>query len=207
MSRGFINSVQTRCIVEGEAQKSPLSSNFLGGCAFLRIACSLGIPLKNPFKFNIKSPILQTPLVHPLVFTMPLVCTLLILHPLYTHVFLNRVQQAVSGSAPPQRSPDTTIWTLFRFASQAAWYRMENGPKSKNGKKLAKKKKMAEMGKRWPKNGEKIGHFFPSFFAIFGPFFPHFGPRAIFYFLANFFPFLDFGPFSPFCTRRPDSQA
>ena len=26
-----------------------------------------------------------------------------------------------------------------RVASQAAWYRMENGPKSKNGKKLAKK--------------------------------------------------------------------
>ena len=25
------------------------------------------------------------------------------------------------------------------FASQVAWYRMENGPKSKNGKKLAKK--------------------------------------------------------------------
>ena len=28
------------------------------------------------------------------------------------------------------------------------------------------------------------------------PFFPYFWPRAIFYFLANFFPFLDFGPFS-----------
>ena len=27
----------------------------------------------------------------------------------------------------------------LQFASQAAWYRMENGPKSKNGRKLAKK--------------------------------------------------------------------
>ena len=37
----------------------------------------------------------------------------------------------------------TTPRPATRVASQAAWYRMENGPKSKNGKKLAKKKKMA----------------------------------------------------------------
>ena len=31
------------------------------------------------------------------------------------HVFLDRVQQTVSGSAPPQHPPDTSsIWTLFR---------------------------------------------------------------------------------------------
>ena len=30
------------------------------------------------------------------------------------HVFLNRVQQTVSGSAPPQHPPDTIKWTLFR---------------------------------------------------------------------------------------------
>ena len=66
----------------------------------------------------------------------------------------------------------------------------KNWPKNRNGPR-------PEMGKKWPKNGEKIGFgviFY--FFAIFGPFFPHFGPRAIFYFSANFFPFLDFGPFS-----------
>ena len=57
------------------------------------------------------------------------------------------------------------------------------------------------LGPKWGKNGPKmakkwnVGSFF-YFFAIFGPFFPHFGPRAIFHFFANFFPFLDFGPFS-----------
>ena len=62
------------------------------------------------------------------------------------------------------------------FTSQAAWHRMENGPKSKNGKKLAKKQKMA-LGPKRGKNGPKIakkwdlGSFF-YFFAMFGPFFP-----------------------------------
>ena len=44
------------------------------------------------------------------------------------------------------------------FASQAAWYRMESGPKSKNGQKLAKQSENGprpETGKRWPKNGKK----------------------------------------------------
>ena len=49
--RGFgrirINSVQTRCIVKGEAQKSPLFWRFSGVFDFLRIACSLGIPQEN----------------------------------------------------------------------------------------------------------------------------------------------------------------
>ena len=41
-----INSVQTRCIVKGEAhaRKVHFSGDFLGAFAFLRIACSLGIP-------------------------------------------------------------------------------------------------------------------------------------------------------------------
>ena len=57
------------------------------------------------------------------------------------------------------------------------------------------------LGPKWGKNGPKMAKkwdlgSFLYFFAIFWPFFPHFGPRAIFYFLANFFPFLDFGPFS-----------
>ena len=41
----LINSVQTRRIVKGEAQKCPLSGNFLGVFDFLRSACSLRIPL------------------------------------------------------------------------------------------------------------------------------------------------------------------
>ena len=63
--------------------------------------------------------------------------------------------------------------------------KMENGLRPEMGKKNGPK-----MAKKWD-----LGSFF-YFFAIFGPFLPHFGPRAIFYFLANFFPFLDFGPFS-----------
>ena len=43
----FINSVQTGCIVKGEALKSPLFWQFSGGFDFLRIACSLGIPQEN----------------------------------------------------------------------------------------------------------------------------------------------------------------
>ena len=60
------------------------------------------------------------------------------------------------------------------------------------------------LGPKWGKNGPKMAKKWDlgSFFyvsAIFGPFFPHFGPRAIFFFLANFFPFLDFRPFSILC--------
>ena len=44
---GFFNSVQTRCIVKGEAQKSPLFWRFSESFDFLRIACSLGIPKEN----------------------------------------------------------------------------------------------------------------------------------------------------------------
>ena len=54
----FANNVRTRCIVKGEAQKSPLFWRFSGVFDFLRIACSLGI--------------LQTPLLNSLVFTMHL---------------------------------------------------------------------------------------------------------------------------------------
>ena len=45
----IFNSLQTRCIVKGEAQKSPLFWRFSGGLNsdFLRIACSLGIPQEN----------------------------------------------------------------------------------------------------------------------------------------------------------------
>ena len=62
-----------------------------------------------------------------------------------------------------------------------------------------------EMGKKWPKNGKKwdLGPFF-YFFAIFGLFFPHFGPMAIFYFLPILSPFWISARF-PFYTRRPDS--
>ena len=88
----------------------------------------------------------------------------------------------------------------YRFASQAAWYRMENGPKSKNGKKIGKKienGRRPEIGKKmaqkWRKNGIR-GHF-SIFSAFLGHFFPEM-PRAIFYFLANLFSFSDFGPFS-----------
>ena len=76
----------------------------------------------------------------------------------------------------------------------------KTGRNPKMGKKIGQKIKNGprpEMGKKWPKNGEKIEKWpqIPFFSAFLGHF-SHFGPRAIFYFLANFFPFLDFGPFS-----------
>ena len=44
-------------------------------------------------------------------------------------------------------------------ASQAAWYRMENGPKSQKWENIGQKIENGsrpEIGKKWPKNGEKI---------------------------------------------------
>ena len=83
----------------------------------------------------------------------------------------------------------------------------ESGRLEENGKRaeIQKWEKLARNGEKMAQKWD-LGSFF-YFFAIFGPFFPHFGPRAIFYFLANFSPFLDFGPFSIlYYTRRPDSQ-
>ena len=86
---------------------------------------------------------------------------------------------------------------VIRFASQAAWHRMENGPKKKIGRKWDKicrriaNGPLPEMGQ----NGEKMGFgVIFHFFAIFGPFFSPFGRRAIFYFSAQFFPIFGFRP-------------
>ena len=88
--------------------------------------------------------------------------------------------------------------TRFCVASQAVWYRMENGPKSKNVKKYWPKNRNGprpEMGNKWPKNGKKMGFgIIFLFFAIFGPFFPYFGARAIFYFCWPFFSHFGFRP-------------
>ena len=80
------------------------------------------------------------------------------------------------------------------LASQAAWYRMENGPKSKNGKKLAKKIENGprpEMGKNFPTNAEKmVLQFFRRFWAIFSPF----RAEGHFLFFGQFFPIFGFRP-------------
>ena len=72
----FLNSVQTRCIVKGEVQKSPLFWRFSG--VFWRPEqCLLSKNFtRNPL--NWKKINIQTPLVNPLFCAMPLVCTLLI---------------------------------------------------------------------------------------------------------------------------------
>ena len=66
-----LNTVHTGCIVKGA---------FLAvfrGFDFLMSACSQGIPQRDPLNL-VKSPIFSLiRLVNPLVFTMPLVCTLL----------------------------------------------------------------------------------------------------------------------------------
>ena len=45
-AKARVENVQTRCIVKGEAQKGPLSGEFLGVFDFLTSDCSLGIPLE-----------------------------------------------------------------------------------------------------------------------------------------------------------------
>ena len=62
------------------------------------------------------------------------------------------------------------------------------------------------MGKKWPKNGEKMGFgviflFFRNFWAIFCPF----RAEGHFLFFGQFFHFWILARF-PFYTRRPDSQ-
>ena len=84
----------------------------------------------------------------------------------------------------------TQTWPTI-VASQAAWCRMENRLKSQNGEKMAKKKKMA-LGPKRGKHSRKMAKQLTN-----GPktdLFATFGPFSLF--LANFFPFLDFGPFS-----------
>ena len=84
------------------------------------------------------------------------------------------------------------------FASQATWYRMENGPKSKNGKNWPKNRK-------WPsaRNGEKLaqkwrkhgiwGHFF-YFCCHFWAIFSLFWAEGHFPFFGQFFPIFGFWP-------------
>ena len=73
---GSLNNVQIRCIVKGEAQKSPLFWRFSGGFWFSQDRLLCRNSKRKPLNL-VKSPILRTPLVNPLVFTMHLVCTLL----------------------------------------------------------------------------------------------------------------------------------
>ena len=47
LQQTILNSVQTRCIVKGEARKVHFSGEFLGVFDFLKSACSLGIPQEN----------------------------------------------------------------------------------------------------------------------------------------------------------------
>ena len=67
------NCGQTGRVVRGEAQRSPLSGDFLMGLDFLRCTYSLGIPEWDPLEF-MKSPKSQMPLPDPFVFTMHLIC-------------------------------------------------------------------------------------------------------------------------------------
>ena len=60
------------------------------------------------------------------------------------------------------------------------WPKNRKWSSARNGEKMAKK-----IEKNDPKS---------HLFAIFGPLFPHFGPRAIFYFLGQFFPIFGFRP-------------
>ena len=118
-------------------RKVHVSGDFLGVFDFLRIACSLGIPQDNPLNL-IKFRFLQTPLVKPPVFTMHLVCTLLIKHPknfsikafgpfktpppeiLYVWVFLVFLKEKgapniknLQASGAPLTRPKFYVWAAF----------------------------------------------------------------------------------------------
>ena len=67
-----INCVQTRCIVKGEAQKSPTFLVIFGGFCFLSGAPVLQEFHQKTFKIN-RFTDFTTPLANLLVFTMPLV--------------------------------------------------------------------------------------------------------------------------------------
>ena len=56
-----LGGVQTRCIVKGEAQRSPLLGDFLGGFDFLMSACFVNSTRK-PFKFNKITDFYKSPL-------------------------------------------------------------------------------------------------------------------------------------------------
>ena len=75
------------------------------------------------------------------------------------------------------------------------WPKNRRWPSARNGEKMAQK---------WRKMGFGVISIFPPFLGHF--FFPHFGPRAIFYFLANFFSHFRISARFPLYTRRRDSQ-
>ena len=90
-------------------------------------------------------------------------------------------------------SPPGIEWKTGRNAKMGKnWPKKENGPRPEMGKKNGPK-----MAKKW-KNDPKS-----HYFAIFGPCFPHFGPRAIFFFWPIFAHFCISARF-PFYTRLRD---
>ena len=70
---GFAVCTKQYPIVIGEARKHLLFWRCSGGLWFSQVR--LGIPERDALNLN-KSPILQTPFTIPLLFTVPLVCTL-----------------------------------------------------------------------------------------------------------------------------------
>ena len=90
----------------------------------------------------------------------------------------------------------------FKFTSQAvsdSGIEWKTGAETRKWEKIGRKIENGprpDRGKKWPKNGENMGFgVFPQvFFCHFGAIFPCFGPWAIFYFSANFFPCSGFGP-------------
>ena len=73
-----LHNVQTGCIVKGEAQKIHFLAIFMGEFNFLRCACSPRIPVQDPLDLTNLHNVYTTLIVNPLVFTMALVCILLI---------------------------------------------------------------------------------------------------------------------------------
>ena len=114
LCKEIVKSVQTRCIVKGETQKSPLFWRFSGGLGFSQDLMFTRNSTRKPLNL-IKSLIFATPLVNPHVFTMHLVCTLLRLFcnftkrivpkQLFCKVFFVIILAAMVRSGSQQRIP------------------------------------------------------------------------------------------------------
>ena len=101
---------------------------------------------------------------------------------------------AITAHSGPKHLPPT----MRLVAGQATWYRMENGPKTENGKQMAKRRPVAQKngGKMAQRLKKIIGVWGLFFFssAIFRPRFPTISGHGAFPILRPIFlPFSAFG--------------
>ena len=154
--------MQTRCIVKGEAQKSPLFWRFSGGLWFSQDRLFFRNSTRKPL--NLINPrFLQTSLVNPLVFTMHVVCTLLIF-------FRNNLTSRAiyrMGNGPGAKIPEK--WEgKWKMAPRLTW--PKNG--RRNGKNGQNQAKIPFLGPFFRFGGHFLAISGGGPFSIFFPIFP-----------------------------------